>query len=174
MKGILLFFISILLVSCQAENPTSLENKNEDITHSKEEKYDEEKKEEDDNIYNEEDLRAAREESYRAGYIAGNDEGYALGYSDALSAAENQQVSVPGSPNLSTPTYSSGLSLFSDGMNWDIATNYDKKEFVRAVLEANGQFVTFSELDDYVMSIDIYYESNTKLNTLKDALESLR
>jgi hypothetical protein len=177
MRNILLFFISFLLVGCQQEQTGAAVNTTEDDTTI----TDEEVIEDDITIYTEEDLEAAKEEAfqegYDEGYSIGNDEGYEAGYSDAIDVATveyNNQATVPSLSNGSSSRYSSSLNLSSDGMEWNIALDYEKKEFVRAVLEANGQFVTFSDVNDYILAIDIYYENNLKLNTLQEALQSLR
>lgn len=110
-------------------------------------------------------------QGYDEGYEMGNKEGYAYGMSVGL---DEDTQSLPAFSNTPSSGYSSGLNLNSDGMDWDIALDYEKKEFVRAVAESNGEFITYSEVDDYVLAIDIYYESNMRLKTLNEALKAIK
>lgn len=169
MRIMLLFITAFLLAGCQVEQPEALATTTKDENTS----ANEETMEDDGTIYTEEDLEAAKEEAfqegYDAGYEVGNDEGYELGYNDAIDGA-----SVPALPSgSSSSSISSDLNVFSDGFAWDLALDFEKKEFIRSVLEANGQYASYSELDDYILAIDIYYENNLKMNSLGDALESL-
>lgn len=143
---------------------------------------------EDEVMYTEEELQEAVDTAYNEGYeeghLAGYDEGEGVGYSTgydegydagvALAALPEETPSYQPSVSSSSSPISSGLNLFSDGMDWSIATNYEKKEFIRSAAEATGSYLTFSDVEDYVFAIDMYYESNSNLKTLEDALLSLK
>jgi hypothetical protein len=119
---------------------------------------------------------SGREEGYDIGYEEGYDEGYNV-------AVEEMDSSTTYLPDDTTPSTSipdpeqypmvRGLTLQSDGMDWSIALDIDKRQFVQDVADANGDFITFSEAKQIVAMIDAYYESNMKINTIQEAFDDL-
>ncbi|WP_243299150.1 hypothetical protein [Bacillus litorisediminis] len=96
------------------------------------------------------------------------DEAYNLGYVDGLEAEKQEkETSI-------TPTFSSGLSLMSDGLDWKFATEIDKKDFIRSLANSGEVRIYVSQIDNYVDALDVYYgESGNGLKTLKEAIEEI-
>ena len=96
------------------------------------------------------------------------DEAYNLGYADGLEAGRQEnEISI-------SPTYSSGLTLMSDGLDWDIATELDKKDFIRSLANSGEVNIYVTEIDDYIDVLDVYYgDTGNRLKTLKEAIEEI-
>ncbi|MFE8704141.1 hypothetical protein ACFYKX_26595 [Cytobacillus sp. FJAT-54145] len=94
------------------------------------------------------------------------DEAYNLGYQDGLEAGKESKMVVPSS--------NSGLTLFSDGMDWDYATDLDKKYFIEDLSSSGVVFISISEVDDFVRAIDVFYEDQSNgYKSIKEAIEEI-
>jgi hypothetical protein len=125
----------------------------------------------------EENEGSGREEGYTEGYDIGYEEGYnvAIEEIDSSSATylpgdTNQNTSIPDPEQYPMV---GDLTLQSDGMDWSVALDIDKRQFVQNVADANGDFITFSEAKQIVAMIDAYYDSNMKIKTIQEAFDDL-
>jgi Essential protein Yae1, N terminal len=120
---------------------------------------------------------SGREEGYTEGYDIGYEEGYnvaveEMDYSSSTYLPDDttQGTSIP---NPEQYPMVGDLTLQSDGMDWSIALDIDKMQFVQDVTDANGDFITFSEAKQIVAMIDAYYENNMKIKTIQEAFDDL-
>jgi hypothetical protein len=123
---------------------------------------------------------SGREEGYTEGYEFGYEEGYDEGYNVAFEEIDSSTTYPPDdtTPNTSIPDPEQypmvgDLTLQSDGMDWNIALDIDKRQFVQDVADANGDFITVSEAKQIVAMIDAYYERNLKIKTIQEAFDDL-
>jgi hypothetical protein len=130
----------------------------------------------------EEGLTEGNEEGLTEGHDQGYDEGYDVGYNDATDevAAATDDYSLPDVPPSSeTPSIGGigeavgGLTLRSDGFEWSVATDYNKKAFIKDLAQKNNEFVTFSDAENIMYAIDDFYSSNGKFNTISDAIDKV-
>lgn len=98
------------------------------------------------------------------------DETYNLGYADGYDAALQEQPAQQTQPSVILP--SSGLTLFSDGFDWNVSTQFDKKDFMRSLSKTNGIFI--SEVDSYVNALDVFYaDVGNHLKTIEQAIQEI-
>jgi hypothetical protein len=129
----------------------------------------------------EEGLAENEGSGHEEGYTEGYDIGYQEGYNIAIEETESFPAGgyLPGNTTTSLPDADQypvvgDLTLHSDGIDWNIALELDKRQFIQELADANGEFITYSDAKQIVAMIDAYYESNLKIKTIQEALEDLK
>lgn len=102
------------------------------------------------------------------------DEAYNLGYADGVEAGKEElveELELEPVEEQSQTTYvpSTGLTLFSDGMDWNTSTSLDKKDLLRSVPD-----ILISERESYLNALDAFYNDvGNRLKTIEEAIQQI-
>ncbi|WP_137792038.1 Yae1 family protein [Bacillus sp. E(2018)] len=118
----------------------------------------------------EENKGSGHEEGYNEGFEKGKEEGFELGHEEGYAVAIEEMESNEYIPNINDSELGIGdLTLLSDGLDWSIALDIDKRDFIQRISN-----LSYSNSKQAVAMLDAYYESHSKIKTIQEALDDLK